>query len=132
MADYTNLSEDIKLTFSPEMRRLYYLALFGLTKHTSYVETRAIDHDAYKHLFDRFCELALFSMIGEYVDHPHAKRYSSPAIEVKPNFTQEMMDKIESDYDEFDTMGFTSKGSNFADEFSAFIAELEKNAPYTE
>ena len=129
MPDYSNFS-DIQIKHSPEFKEFYQLALFCLRHNEKdYITDRPFDHSTLKHLRDRFLELVVFPII-KYVEHPMAQKYWDHTVEVKPDFTAEMLSTIKSDLASWGTINNLS-GSDFTTAFEAFKDELEAGDTYT-
>ena len=133
MADYSNFT-DIEIKYSPELKELYYLALFCLEHSGDSMPDRPIDHTALKHIRDRFLELSLFPFM-QYVPHPLVSQYSDHTVEVKPDFTELNLETIKSDLAGWgsitDSDGNAIKGDDFTTAFDTFKTTLEAGSTYT-
>ena len=133
MADYSNFT-DIEIKYSPELKELYYLALFCLEQSEAKIPDRPIDHTALKHIRDRFLELSLFPFM-QYVPHPLVSQYSDHTVEVKPDFTELNLATIKADLAGWgsikDSDGNALKGDDFITAFDTFKTTLEAGSTYT-
>ena len=129
MSDYSNFT-DVEIKYSPELKELYYLALFCL-KHNEkdYIKNRPFETTALRHIRDRFMELVLFPIIN-YVPHPLAEVYNDHEVETKPDFTTFDIATIKADLASWGRVN-QLKDSDFTDAFEAFKTELESGDTYT-
>jgi len=133
MADYSNFT-DIQIKYSPELKELYYLALFCLSNSDDLIPDRPLDQTALKHIRDRFLERAIFPML-DHVPHPLSQQYFDPTVEVKPDFTDLDLATIKSDLASWGTVkdddGNALKGDDFTSAFETFKTTLEAADTYT-
>ena len=126
MADYSNFT-DIEIKYSPELKELYYLALFCLRSDKEVIPDRPLDHTALRHIRDRFLELSLFPFM-RYVPHPLVAQYADHTVEVKPDFAELDVAAIKSDLASWgnvkDSDGNTIRGDDFTTAFDTFKATL--------
>ena len=88
---------------------------------------------------DRVFEMAIFPIIGKYVKHPLANKYSDSDVPVKPDFTEKMIKKILADFQDYDILEMASPsgknydkdlGPDFKSRFDLFVEACESNSPY--
>lgn len=98
MADYTNVQSGCTLILTDSFRKLYYLAMYSLTKTDHYhdVPFERFDSHAEKNIYDRFLERVVFPVIW-VIEHPIAQKYGNHKHYTKPDLTPEVCNKIFND-----------------------------------
>ena len=98
MADYRNMESGVTLILTDSFRKLYYLAMFCLTKTKHYhnVPIDRFEWHAEKNVYDKFLERVIFPVIWQ-INHPLAQQFADPNHEIKKDLTPELCNRIFND-----------------------------------
>lgn len=126
MADYKHI-KSIDLIMTPSMKKMFYLSIFFLLKDDRFIAERGV-HDIKKHVLDDILEKVLYPKF-QYINHVLAKKFSDYKVEIKPDITPKLVERIIKDIVELDLYPGV-EGKDFEKEFETFCETMSADRSY--